>query len=484
MTRGDMPASDRQRLRPLNVRQRLFATTLGLLVLGAGALASVVLWSFAHFFLASAEADLAARTHAIAETAAELLEHRDEARLRILVERYGAQEGIALRVLAPDGRLLATSQHDPREHTIDWTTIPGVAGALAGHEQSGTAKGTLGYDDRIYDTVPIARDGALLGVVRMSRSLAQLQAHTRETVFTVLVALTVILAVGSGFIAWFARGLGRPIQQMRDFAVALGRGELGTRLAIARPDELGELAAELNRMAERLGALEQERRSFLANASHELRTPVSNLRVTLQALDDGAGDDPELRARFLRTAVDETTRLGSLIQDLLDLGHLEAGAARLDRHDVPLRPVLERATRAIEGRALDRRVSLVLDLDEDLAVNIDPERIAQALLCVLDNALKFSPSGGLIEVVARRRGNYAEIAVRDQGPGIADVDRPHVFEQFYTADRSRRRGGTGLGLAIARRIVDAHGGTITVADEQSPGATLVLRLPLAAALTV
>nr|WP_263429438.1 HAMP domain-containing sensor histidine kinase [Nannocystis pusilla] len=315
----------------------------------------------------------------------------------------------------------------------------------------------------------------------MSRSLAQLQAHTRETVFTVLVALGVILAVGSGFIAWFARGLGRPIAQMRDFAVALGRGELGTRLAIARPDELGELAAELNRMAERLGALEQERRSFLANASHELRTPVSNLRVTLQALDDGAGDDPELRARFLRTAVDETTRLGSLIQDLLDLGHLEAGAARLDRHDVPLRPVLERATRAIEGRALDRRVSLLLDLDEDLTVNIDPERIAQALLCVLDNALKFSPPGGLIEVVARRRGTHAELAVRDQGPGIADADRPHVFEQFYTADRSRRRGGTGLGLAIARRIVDAHGGTITVADEPSPGATFVLRLPLAAA---
>jgi signal transduction histidine kinase len=474
----------RRRLRPLNVRQRLFASTLGLLVLGAGALASVVLWSFSHFFLASAESDLAARTHAIAETAAELLEHHDDDRLRVLIERYGAQEGIALRVLAPDGRLLATSQHDPREHTIDWTSVPGVAEALAGREVTGTARGTIGVDDRIYDAVPIVRDGALLGVVRMSRSLAQLQAHTRATVLTVLAALGVILVVGSGFVAWFARGLGRPIQQMRDFAVALGRGELGTRLTIARPDELGELADELNRMAERLAALEHERRSFLANASHELRTPVSNLHVTLQALDDGAGEDPELRARFLRTAVDETTRLGALIQDLLDLGHLEAGATRLERIDAPLRAVLERATRAIEGRALDRRVSLVLDLDEDIVVSIDPERIAQALLCVLDNALKFSPCGGVIEVVARRRGSHVEVVVRDQGPGISDGDRPHVFEQFYTADRSRKRGGTGLGLAIARRIVDAHGGTITVEGPPGRGAELVIRLPIAAPAVV
>ncbi|MDC0716379.1 sensor histidine kinase [Nannocystis bainbridge] len=476
-----MPATARSKRRfgRLGVRRRLFVTTLGLLVLCAGALVSVVLWSFERFYLATAAADLGARTHALAQTAGDLLEQDDLTRLRLLVERYGAPEDIALRVVAPDGRLLATSQQDPAESAIVWPTVPGMAEALAGRAANGIAPGLVDSQERIYHAVPIVRHGRQLGVIRMSRSLAQLQAHMTATVFTVLAALAVILAVGAGFVAWFARGLARPIQQMRDFAVALGRGELGARLAIARADELGELAAELNRMAERLAALEGERRSFLANASHELRTPVSNLHVTLQALDGGAGEDPELRTRFVRTAVDETTRLRTLIQDLLDLGHLEAGSTRLERSDTALRPVLERATRAIEGRALDRRVSLAVDLDEDLTVCIDPERIAQALLCVLDNALKFSPAGSRIEVAARRRGSRVDITVRDQGPGIADADRPHVFEQFYTADPARRRGGSGLGLAIARRIVDAHGGTIHVDTGPARGAALVITLPLA-----
>ncbi|MCY0987778.1 HAMP domain-containing sensor histidine kinase [Nannocystis sp. ILAH1] len=481
-----MPATPRAqpRLGRLNVRQRLFVTTLGLLVLCAGALVSVVLWSFERFYLASAATDLGARTHAIAQTAGDLLEQGDLVRLRVLIERYGAPDDIALRVIAPDGRLLATSQHEPAENAIVWPTVPGMAEALAGRAVTGIAPGLIDVQDRIYHAVPIVRGDRQLGVVRMSRSLAQLQAHTRATVISVLAALAVILAVGAGLVAWFARGLAWPIQQMRDFAVALGRGEFGTRLAIARPDELGDLAAELNRMAERLAALEGERRSFLANASHELRTPVSNLHVTLQALDGGAGDDPELRTRFLRTAVDETTRLRTLIQDLLDLGHLEAGSTRLACVDSPLRAVLERATRAVEGRALDRGVSLVVDLDEELTVCIDPERIAQALLCVLDNALKFSPRGGGIEVIARRRGHRVEVVVRDQGPGIADSDRPHVFEQFYTADPARRRGGSGLGLAIARRIVDAHGGTIHVGASPGRGAALVITLPLAAPVPV
>jgi signal transduction histidine kinase len=464
----------------MNVRQRLFVTTLGLLILGAGTLTSVVLWSFQRFFLHSAEADLAARTEAIAETAAELLERDDAERLRVVVERYGSQEGIALRVLAPGGRLLATSEPGAHEQTVDWREVPGVTEALAGRAASGSSRGVSGTDDRIFRTVPVVRDGALIGVVRMSRSLAQLQAHTRATAMTVLIALAAVVAVGALLLAWFARGVARPIQQMRDFAVALGHGDLGTRLQIVRTDELGELGAELNRMAERLAALEGERRAFLANASHELRTPVSNLHVTLQALEGGASEDPELRARFLRNAVDETRRLRLLIQDLLDLGHLEAGITRIERQDVPLRSLLERASSAIESRAREREVAIVVDVADDIVVHVDPDRILQALLCVLDNALKFSPAGGRVDVAARSLGDRAEVVVRDEGPGVADVDRPHVFEQFYTADRARKRGGTGLGLAIARRILDVHGGAISLGDPAGGGASFVLALPLAA----
>lgn len=465
----------------ISFRQRLFATYLGLLVIGSGALAIVVLWSFQRFFMATAGGDLLARTEAISESVSELLERDDQERLRVMVRRYGAQEGIALRVIGPGGRLVATSSQDEAgERKVDWLRVAGVREGLAGLSTTGVAEGVSDDDDRIFDAVPVVRDGQVLGVVRMSRSLAQLHAHMRSTVMTVLAALAVVIGVSACVSAWLARGISRPIQQMRDFAVALGRGNLATRLSVARHDELGELASELNDMAARLAALEDERRAFLANASHELRTPVSNVHVTLQALESGAGEDPELRGRFLRTAVDETTRLRRLIQDLLDLGRLEAGTIRLERERVPLRGVVERATRAVEGRALEKQVSLSVDIDGDAAVDVDPERIAQALMCLLDNALKLSPPRSTIAVDAREVDGEAEIAIRDEGPGIEAADRPHIFEQFYTADPSRRRGGTGLGLAIARRILDAHGGSVRLISQAGVGATFAVRLPLAA----
>jgi signal transduction histidine kinase len=465
----------------MSIRHRLFLTTIGVLLVGCGTLAAVVLWSFERFFVRSVMDDLTARTAAVAESVGDWLERGDIERVALVVRRYGAQESIALRVLGPDGRLLATSQDDARERATRWVDVPGVAGALGGARTHGVSPGVHEEERRVFAAMPIDRGGKRLGAVRMSRSLTRLEAHRRGTVVTVLAAFGVVLALSAALSAWLARGLGRQIQAMRDFAVALGRGQLAQRLPGMRRDELGELAEELNRMAARLAELESERRAFLANASHELRTPVSNVHVTLQALESGAGEDPELRGRFLRTAVDETTRLRRLIQDLLDLGRLEAGVTGLDRVRVSLRAVVERATRAIEGRALEQRVRLEVAAEGDAVVEIDGERIAQALQNLLDNALKMSPPGGTLRVVGRREDGNAAILVADEGPGIDPADLPHVFEQFYTADRSRRRGGTGLGLAIARRIVEAHGGAIHASSTPGQGATFRIVLPLAPA---
>jgi signal transduction histidine kinase len=462
----------------VTLRPRLFATHLGLIVVAAGVLAAVFLWSFQRFFLETTRRDLEARTKAITESVGDWLSSGDVDRVNAVVRRYGAQEEINIRVIGPRGRLLATSQPIEHEWSTNWLVVPGVAEGLAGRTARGQAQGLGAGDQRLYEVQPIVRGGQILGVVRMSRTLAPLQRHTRTTVVTVLGALVLIVGLSAIVSAWLARGLARPIQEMRNFAVNLGQGKLGARLELGRNDELGELAAELNRMAERLDALENERRAFLANASHELRTPVSNVHVTLQALESGAGDDPELRTRFTRTALDETGRLKRLLQDLLDLGRLEAGATPLERMRQPLRAIAERCTRALEGRALAQGVKLEVSGDAGVAARVDAERLAQALLNVLDNALKFAPRGTAISVGVRPgAGGQAEIAMRDEGPGIDPGDLPHVFEQFYTADRSRRRGGTGLGLAIARRIVEAHGGTITVQSRPGAGTTFTVKLP-------
>jgi signal transduction histidine kinase len=455
------------------IRTRLFLSLVGAMALGAGVLTAVVLWSFHRFFLESSRADIEARTKAIAESVADSLATGSLDRVGLVVRRYGAQEGISLRVLDLHGRLIATSEDAPAEQQVDWTTVPGVASALAGEIARGRATAVTGDDERLYVSMPVVRDGKPLAVVRMARTLAELQKHERRTLVTVVGALAGVLALSAVLSAFLARSFARPIQRMRNFAVRMGQGQLRQRLDPERHDELGELSIELNRMSERLAALEDERRAFLANASHELRTPVSNINVTLQALESGAAEDADLRSRFLTTALDETGRLKRLVQDLLDLGRLEAGVTGLERSTVPMRALVERATRAVESRALARGIIIDVEPGGEELVHVDRERVIQALVAILDNALKFSPAGSTLHVSAAGR----EIRIRDEGPGIDAADLPHVFEQFYTADRSRKRGGTGLGLAIARRIVEAQGGTIAAANSREGGATFVVELP-------
>lgn len=230
-------------------------------------------------------------------------------------------------------------------------------------------------------------------------------------------------------------------------------------------------------MSERLASLDKERRAFLANVSHELRTPVSNVQVTLEALASGADEEPDLRGRFIQTALDETTRLSRLIKDLLDLGRLEAGITSLEQQPVNLRDLIDRAVRAMESRMRSRGVEISINVPE-VQLYGDPERLLQAFLNVLDNAIKHSAPDSQVFISGKKEGVQIAVQIQDQGLGISESDLPHIFEQFYTADRSRQGSGTGLGLAIARRIVEAHDGSITASSRVGKGATFHIRLPL------
>jgi signal transduction histidine kinase len=275
-----------------------------------------------------------------------------------------------------------------------------------------------------------------------------------------------------------ARNMARPIQAMRNFAIQVGSGHLDEKLNIHQKDELGQLATELNRMSQRLASLDKERRAFLANVSHELRTPVSNVHVTLEALESGADEEPELRGRFIRTALDETTRLSRLIKDLLDLGRLEAGVTPLEQQPLNLRDLIERTVRAVESRLRAKGMDISVDVP-NVQLQGDPERLLQAFLNVLDNAIKHSVPDSRVLVSGKIEGVQVGVEISDRGSGISESDLPHIFEQFYTADPSRQGSGTGLGLAIARRIVEAHGGKITaISTGVGKGATFTIYLPL------
>lgn len=475
----------RQNLRdwlPIHLRwdsiyRKLFVTYLALTALGTSILAGYILWSFYGYFMRTRQADLEAWTNALSESVADALEENEPNRVRILVERYGSRESVTLRFFSPEGRLLFTSAPEIDRQITDWAEVPGVQGALENTLVQGLAKGVLTNDDRLFVAKPVVRNDQLLGVLRMSITLDQFQRQFRTIILTIFGTLLFTVFLCALISAWLARNMARPIQSMRNFAIEVGRGHLGGQLNIRQQDELGQLATELNRMSQRLASLDKERRAFLANVSHELRTPVSNVLVTLEALADGAVEEPDLRDRFIQTAQDETTRLSRLIQDLLDLGRLEAGVAPLEEQPLRLRDLIDRSVRAVESRMRSKNVGMSVEVP-DVQLQGDPERLLQAFLNILDNAIKHSIPESTVSISGKTEGAKVAIQIRDQGKGISESDLPHIFEQFYTADRSRQGNSTGLGLAIARRIVEAHGGAIDASSTGvGKGATFTIRLP-------
>ncbi|MFB2896189.1 ATP-binding protein [Aerosakkonemataceae cyanobacterium BLCC-F50] len=423
------------------------------------------------------QSDLDGWTTALSETVADSLEKQNVERVDIIVKRYGAPDSITLRIFDPKGRLLTTSAPDVDKRITNWLAVPGVKEALQNKAVQGKAKGLLSNDDRLYIAKPIIRNGRLLGVLRMSITLEQFQRQFQRLILSVFITLIVTVLLCAFISECLTRSIARPIQSMCNFAVRMGGGNFGDKLNIRQDDELGQLASELNRMSERLASLDSERRSFLANVSHELRTPVSNVFVTLEALASGADEEPEIRDRFISTAQEEVKRLSRLIHDLLDLGRLEAGVTQLENKDFRLKSLVERAARAVELRLQSGNVEIKLDVP-DVKVNGDPERLLQAFLNILDNAIKYSVANSEVSIIGQIENNKVILKISDQGVGINESDMPHIFEQFYTADRSRSGNGTGLGLAIAKRIVEAHNGNITASSTPGKGATFTIELPI------
>jgi signal transduction histidine kinase len=277
-------------------------------------------------------------------------------------------------------------------------------------------------------------------------------------------------------IVWFlARGMTSPLREMAVAADAMTKGDYTRRVTATSHDEVGALARAFNEMAAELAETDRVRRDLVANVSHELRTPITALQAKLENLLDGV-EAPD-RATF-DVMLTQVERLGRLVQQLLDLSKLEAGVVPLERAAFPVEPLLEHAVR--EQRLNEPAVDVAVRVEPaNLTADGDPERVHQVVANLLENAVRFTPQGGTVEVRACRSPQGVVIEVLDEGPGIPDAEQGRVFERFYRADaaRSSRQGGAGLGLAIARWIVDLHGGDIHPERRTPRGCRMVVTLP-------
>jgi signal transduction histidine kinase len=276
-------------------------------------------------------------------------------------------------------------------------------------------------------------------------------------------------------VRYLSRGMTSPLREMAAAADAMAKGDYSRRVTDTSRDEVGALARAFNGMAAELAETDRMRRDLVANVSHELRTPITALQAQLENLVDGIADpDPET----FRTMLAQVERLGRLVKQLLDLSRLESGALALERSEFAVEPLLEHAVR--EQQLHEPAVGVAVSVEPaNLTAAGDPERVHQVVANLLENAVRYTPRGGTVEVRARRGTDGVTIEVLDEGPGIPESEQSRVFERFYRADAARASsdGGAGLGLAIARWIVDLHGGQIHPERRDPHGCRMVVTLP-------
>jgi signal transduction histidine kinase len=297
----------------------------------------------------------------------------------------------------------------------------------------------------------------------------------------------VLQAAGLGIIvsiilAWLiSRWVAAPLGRMADAAIAVAEGNYRQTEIPEGPREVQKLATAFNEMVMQVQTSQQVQKEFLANVSHELKTPLTSIQGFAQAMLDGAVEDSESRNHAATVIYEESDRLRRLVEDLLDLARLDAGQIEFERHPVDLSILLQSVVDRLSLRAAEKNVKLESRLVAISQLIGDGDRLAQVFTNLIDNAIKHTPAGGVVRLHGETEAGWVSIHVDDSGRGIPDEDLSRIFERFYQVDKARRGGkgrGVGLGLAISRQIVDAHGGRLIAQSELGKGSRFTVQLPI------
>ncbi|MFP4343934.1 MAG: sensor histidine kinase [Anaerolineales bacterium] len=389
--------------------------------------------------------------------------------------QLGAQLDTRIRILDPHGLAVYDSEGSVTGRSL--SEDPLVAQALLGQYDSRVAEGVVSV------AAPVFLEEELVSVVYLSQPLTDVAAVLSDlrTRWVLSTGVALLLSAGVGLV--LSGAITQPLRRLTTAAQDVARGDFETRVPVRSRDELGQLSHAFNDMTGRLRAARQMQTDFVANVSHELRTPLTSVKGMVETLRDGAVDDPEVRDRFLETVESETDRLIRLVNDLLTLSRADSEALNLRRDVVDPGALLRAAVEALRSRARDLGLTLEVEIAPDLPlVSADPDRVAQVLVNLVDNALKYSRVGGQVTVTAGPHEEGVLVEVHDEGIGIPPEALPHVGERFYRADRARSRahGGSGLGLAIAAALVEAHGGRLWLESREGEGTGAYFTLPRAA----
>ena len=583
---------------------QLYPAYLLVMLVSLAAVACYASSALRAFCLEQTKADLQARALLTEDLFNSKLAKPDLQQIDALCKELGQKASTRITVILADGRVAGDSDESPQKMD-NHADRPEVIAALAGRAGFSERYSYTLKESRLYLAVPLSQDGHVVGALRTSISMNQVDQAVGAIQLRIALgglAISVLMALVS---LWISRRITRPLEHLRIGAKRFAHGNLAHKLPLAGSQEISDLADTLNQMAAeldekirdvvrqrnereailtsmiegvlavdaqerlirlnqtaarfigvdpqraqgrllqevvrnielqqlvanvlaaqkpqedeillhnngggdrylhahgtilrdsgenpagalvmlhevtRLKKLEKVRRDFVANVSHELRTPVTSIKGFVETLLDGAMHNPQELQRFLQIVAAQTDRLNAIIEDLLTLSRIEQEAEKAEIALAPgsIKAVLATALEVCRLKAANKDIQVELVCDDKLLAPINPPLLEQAVINLIDNAIKYSPPGQTVHLQADRAGDELRIQVRDHGCGIGREHLPRIFERFYRVDKARSRtlGGTGLGLAIVKHIAQAHGGRASVESVLGQGSDFCILLPL------
>jgi signal transduction histidine kinase len=278
----------------------------------------------------------------------------------------------------------------------------------------------------------------------------------------------------------FSGYIAKPINELKSVALSISKGNLRQRIKVSGKNEMSELAGTFNTMSEKLENMDRHRSEFVSNASHELKTPLSSMKILTESLLYQDGIDEKIYKEFLSDINKEIDRMNETITGLLTLAKTDSEADALTLNKILLSELVHKSVTALKPIAKERGIALTYTVINDIELQCDALKVMQAVMNLIDNALKYTDKGGRVWVYLQKSGSNATIIVKDNGCGIPESETPYIFDRFYRVDKARSRdtGGSGLGLHISQKIALLHGGRIDVESEEGKGSVFTLYLPI------
>ncbi|MBI1255828.1 MAG: HAMP domain-containing protein [Chloroflexi bacterium] len=472
-------------LQRLSIRTRLFVVYVAILLLGFGGLTLVAGQQISagarQDFEERLKSEIALIAQAVARNVSVYAQNGlSETDLDIVFAEYETQINGTLTLIA------LGNPHPSDDGGRDGQGRPGFR---AEPELEDALRGTISLDERVdasgedtlYTAAQLTYNGQALGLLQLSVPASNLQTMIAQRWLELGIILALVALLGIGAAVWLARSIIQPLYKLRESAVRLSQGDFSHRVHYDHQDEIGEVAHAFNEMAIQVVSMLEEQRAFASNTSHELRTPLTTIRLRTEALRYNKSLAPETAKRYIEEIDDEVERLGNLVQDLTLLSRFDAGRAELGQEQIDLLRFASSLHERMLPLAREKHITLTLiPPPETLIVKASITHLTVIFRNLLDNAIKYTPEDGTITWTIQKTDAGICHTIADTGHGIEAEHLPHLFERFFRVDKARSRDvpGTGLGLALVKSIIEAYGGSITVASSgQDQGTTITVIMP-------